>query len=941
MRDEMDRDQATNLWAITGRWLAALLVIGSCAVAYYAHRYGEIGHPDIGILTGNDVLLLVVGFLGAAGFLCLVCFAFGICRFALSDPLRSPVAKLLNHMPAAIVITDSSDGVRYMNAGYRRLGSRGSRNKGAPHLLLTHDAKAGSAVHRLSRAIKEGRSAYEELQMTMPLDAKRPADSDEKKNFYVYAVTASPMEMDGETLAIWSIADITHLRNKQETPFEELQEAVSHLDHAPAGFISWNEEGRLVYLNATLARWCGLDLAGTSPERFDLEQLFGAEKAAQLRDFSAPSVQNNPSKPLELTINTAQGSMPLFGLIGTDDKIQNGLRRALLIPQITSELEVTTSPSPQHLPVATKNMAENFIAYLDACPVAMAALDKNGSIIHANARFSTLFAQAYQKKLHENFNKEFIGETESEDQNIFSSLERFPKNMTLPSDKKRDETKRLEQFIEPVETKISLEQLVHPRDQARLAQMYARALNGEMVAPFDTIGADSTATLSEEGQSRHIRLFIAASTEHGIDAPAAAMALVCAVEITDQRTLEQQVEQGQKMQAVGQLAGGIAHDFNNVLTAIIMSCDLLLSSHRSSDPSHPDIMNIKNNANRAAALVRQLLAFSRRQTLRPEVLDLTDMLADSRLLLARLVGMSIGLKIDHGRDLWPVLADQAELERVMINLAANAHDAMPEGGTLTIRTANIPHHEVAALHHADMEEKDYVLIEVEDTGSGIAPEIRGKIFEPFFTTKEVGKGTGLGLSMVHGIVAQTGGTIHCRSKPGEGTTFSIYLPRHIEMTVAEKEPTSSDDNMEEQSSIAPPAHISSHLVDLSGSATILVVEDEDAVRMGSVKALQSRGYQVFEASTGTTALQIIEERDGQIDLIVSDVVMPEMDGPTLLKELRRSHPDIKFIFVSGYAEDAFAKNLPHDAQFTFLPKPFSLRQLATTVKEMLEASSPS
>jgi two-component system cell cycle sensor histidine kinase/response regulator CckA len=382
--------------------------------------------------------------------------------------------------------------------------------------------------------------------------------------------------------------------------------------------------------------------------------------------------------------------------------------------------------------------------------------------------------------------------------------------------------------------------------------------------------------------------------------------------------------QSQKMQAVGQLAGGIAHDFNNVLTAIIMASDLLLSNHRPSDPSFADIMNIKQNANRAASLVRQLLAFSRRQTLRPEVQNLTDVLADLRMLLARLVGTGIALKIEHGRDLWPVKVDLGQFEQVIVNLTVNARDAMPEGGTLTIRTLNVDYDASRAFGYRELTAGDYVQVAVEDSGTGIEPQVLKKIFEPFFTTKEVGKGTGLGLSMVYGIIKQTGGFIFCESEVGKVTVFRIFLPRHRpdENAVVEAEPAKAAESARSR--------------DLSGSATVLLVEDEDAVRMGSVRALISRGYTVHEASSGVEALEVFEALQGKVDIVVSDVVMPEMDGPTLLGELRKKQPDIRFIFVSGYAEDAFAKNLPADAQFGFLPKPFSLKQLATVVKEMLE-----
>ncbi len=332
-------------------------------------------------------------------------------------------------------------------------------------------------------------------------------------------------------------------------------------------------------------------------------------------------------------------------------------------------------------------------------------------------------------------------------------------------------------------------------------------------------------------------------------------------------------------------------------------------------------MNIKQNANRAAGLVRQLLAFSRRQTLRPKELALNDVLADLSILLDRLLGEKVELSVVHGRDLWPVMADLNQLEQVIVNLAVNARDAMPEGGHLTIRTLNVPEDQSQSYEGTrGMPVAEYVLTEVTDTGTGMTPEVMEKIFEPFFSTKEVGKGTGLGLSTVYGIVKQTGGFIFCTSELGKGTSFRIFLPRHVR-------------NEAEQVEVKPVE--APQLTDLTGSATILLVEDEEAVRAFAARALTSRGYTVHEASSGAEALEIMEETDGEVDLVVSDVVMPEMDGPTLLRELRKTQPDLKIIFVSGYAEDAFEKNLPENEKFSFLPKPFTLKQLATMVKDVL------
>jgi two-component system cell cycle sensor histidine kinase/response regulator CckA len=400
------------------------------------------------------------------------------------------------------------------------------------------------------------------------------------------------------------------------------------------------------------------------------------------------------------------------------------------------------------------------------------------------------------------------------------------------------------------------------------------------------------------------------------------VALVIGIDTSEQRLLEEQIAQSQKMQAIGQLAGGIAHDFNNVLTAIIGYSDLLLANARPSDPSFADLMNIKNNANRAAGLVRHLLAFSRKQTLRPQVLSLTDAVEDLNALLRQLLGEKVIAKVTHGRDLWMVKVDPTQFQQVIINLAVNARDAMPGGGELTIRTANISERESAQLGHSELVPGEYVLCEVSDTGTGIPPEIMDKIFEPFFSTKEVGKGTGLGLSTVYGIVKQTGGYIYAESELGSGTIFRIYLPRAIEV-----------ETVEAPSDKAPKKEAPR---DLTGSATVLLVEDEDAVRSFAVRALQTRGYQVLEAHSGAHALEIMEAHEGEIDLVISDVVMPEMDGPTLLKHLRKANPSIKIIFISGYAEDAFRNNLDEDETFTFLPKPFSLKKLAGAVKEALD-----
>ena len=418
--------------------------------------------------------------------------------------------------------------------------------------------------------------------------------------------------------------------------------------------------------------------------------------------------------------------------------------------------------------------------------------------------------------------------------------------------------------------------------------------------------------------NKSAQIFISRLGDEAAETAAGGGFILHFIDQTEQKSLQAQFAQSQKMQAVGQLAGGVAHDFNNLLTAMIGFCDLLLLRFRPGEASYGDIMQIKQNANRAANLVRQLLAFSRQQALQPRVLAVSDALADLSNLLRRLIGENIDLKVVQDPKLWLVKVDQGQLEQVIINLVVNARDAMPQGGLLSIRTANIASDSETRRGHEVMPKGDYVLIEVKDNGHGIPREIQHRIFEPFFSTKELGSGTGLGLSTVYGIVKQTGGFVFVDSEIGRGAIFSIFLPRH-EGTVPEP--------------VRPEAG-ETGTRDLSGAGTVLLVEDEDPVRLFSARALANSGYKVIEARSGEAALEIIARGD-KIDLVVTDVVMPKMDGPGLVAKLRQRHPDLKVIFISGYTEDSFRKRLGDEREIHFLPKPFSLKQLAGKVKEVL------
>ncbi len=396
------------------------------------------------------------------------------------------------------------------------------------------------------------------------------------------------------------------------------------------------------------------------------------------------------------------------------------------------------------------------------------------------------------------------------------------------------------------------------------------------------------------------------------------------INMTEQKNLEVQFTQSQKMQAVGQLAGGVAHDFNNLLTAMIGFCDLLLQRHGPTDPSFEDIQHIRQNANRATNLVRQLLAFSRKQTLEPVRLEVPDLLSELSNLLRRLIGETVELVIEHGKSLPPIKADRGQFDQVIINLAVNARDAMPGGGSVTIRSSQATLETPVQRGHDLMPTGRYALIEVSDTGEGISRENMDRIFEPFFTTKNVGSGTGLGLSTVYGIIHQTGGFIFVDSAPGEGTVFSIYLPAF------EDETQMAAADVLDRSGPAPATD-----ADLTGQGTILLVEDEDAVRMFAARALRNKGYYVLEAENGESALDTINGQDKSIDLIVSDVIMPGMDGHTFVNLVRQELKDVKVILMSGYAEETFRDEIGRDTTIHFLGKPFTLKDLATKVKTVL------
>jgi len=818
---------------------------------------------------GDPFLLGMLGVLAMIGVGFLFATAIGFLQFSPRSSGDELSKAFVDSMAQGLLVTDAKGRVVYANRAYAEMtGAASAADLRTVEGLLSDVPEAAATIDRLASGLRDGQPGDGEFRLAHSI---RPgAESGARW----YRTRARTFKVPGQRqpLLAWQLADISDERAEQERFFLDLQKAIDHLDHAPAGFFSADQEGRITYINATLAEWLGIDLASFTPGAVTLSEIVAGDGMALVRSVKAdPGTTRNAVIDLDLT--TTSGKMlpvRFMHRLTASREGSSGPTRTIVLNRTQGE----------DASADLRASEVRFTRFFNSTPMAIAGVDHDGRILRTNAPFLSLFGPVVDR--------------------------------------------------DAVDRKVRFDTVIHERDRPAFAAALEKASQRQAdIAPIDTVLPDN--------EERHIRFYVNAIADGTGGEGAEEAAIVYAVDTTEQKALEGQMAQSQKMQAVGQLAGGIAHDFNNVLTAIIMASDLLLTNHRPSDPSFPDIMNIKQNANRAASLVRQLLAFSRKQTLRPEVLTLTDVLADLRMLLARLVGSDIKLRIDHGRDLWPVKVDIGQFEQVVVNLAVNARDAMPSGGDLTVRTRNVPGDESGTFAaYRELTPGDYVLVEVEDSGSGIAPDVLKKIFEPFFTTKEVGKGTGLGLSMVYGIIKQTGGFIFCDSEVGKGTTFRIFLPRHIAEAkkAAETGSVASDG---ERPAEAAPAPKPAEARDLSGSATVLLVEDEDAVRMGGMRALTSRGYTVHEASSGVEALEVFDSLDGKIDIVVSDVVMPEMDGPTLLGELRKRQPHIKFVFVSGYAEDAFAKNLPEDAQFGFLPKPFSLKQLATVVKEVLEA----
>jgi PAS domain S-box-containing protein len=452
------------------------------------------------------------------------------------------------------------------------------------------------------------------------------------------------------------------------------------------------------------------------------------------------------------------------------------------------------------------------------------------------------------------------------------------------------------------------EPLVHPEDLALLFEFVERAVRGE---------TGRVSQLRLRTRKGDYRMGEFAATPQFRDGHLVGV-LGIARDITDRLSLEQQLRQAQKMEAVGRLAAGVAHDFNNILTAITGYAQLLLEDLDPAGQHREDVDEIRKAAERAAGLTRQLLAFSRQQVLQPTVLDLNTLVDETESMLGRLLGEDIQLATALAADLGAVKTDRSQIEQVILNLAVNARDAMPQGGKLTIETANIEMDDAYARDHFPAKPGAYVMLAVTDTGTGMSPETQTHMFEPFFTTKAKGQGTGLGLATVYGIIKQSAGYIWVYTEPGHGTSFKIYLPRVMQLP-------------ERRAASAP-----SQPAAMDGTETVLLAEDEAAVRAVARQALQRHGYTVLEAQSGEAALDLAQRHSGRIHLLLTDVIMPGMSGRALALRLVPMRPDVRIIYMSGYTDDAITRHGVLEPGVTYVQKPFTPDALVRKVREVLD-----
>lgn len=747
---------------------------------------------------------------------------------------RAILRSMMDNSSIGRMITDARDRPIYVNRTFRSAFGADVPSLEAFYDMFKENPEARGVLQAMADTAHRGLTDVIQLSI-----------KDHNNEDVFYKVTARPVD-EHPGMLHWLLQDVTrdHVQAREER--DEREKLIDFADNAPVGFFSVDEDGRFVFVNATLARWLSEDMNRLVTR-------------GRLHDYLVDPPRNG----------APYDALPGGGARQVGEVRMKGPKGEILIAAINQTVVVNDDgrvrtrgvvndlTAERHMKQALQASEDRFERFFDEAPLGIALIDKDYIIKDCNGALAHMLGMVASDVEGHNFDV-FLDNDAPED--TLAALSRMEQGQPLP----------------PIELRLK-----GHRDAVSV-QLHARKVlnRDEIVLHF--------------------------------------------IDLSRQKALEAQFVQSQKMQAIGQLAGGVAHDFNNLLTAMIGFCDLLLLRHKPGDPSFADINQIKQNANRAANLVRQLLAFSRQQTLRPKMQDITDILIELSHLLRRLMGANIELSLAHGSDLGLVKVDEGQMEQVLINLAVNARDAMPDGGKLSIETKMLTTTQSVQRGAEVMPPGDWVTITVTDTGTGMPPDVMARIFEPFFTTKGVGQGTGLGLSTVYGIMRQTGGFVHVESALFKGTTFILYLPCAAADAVNETKIVVSK-NIQPQ--------------DLTGTARILLVEDEDAVRSFSTRALANKGYSVLAAASGEDAIKVFEEQAGSsstggpIDLLITDVVMPGMDGPSVAKAIREKNEKLKIIFISGYTEDRL-KDYMGPGIF-FLPKPFTLKQLAEKVKDVL------
>ncbi len=845
---------------LTGKSAEQKIFLSALIVASLtvALLYGQ----GVGLFSAVVFVLMVI--FSLSGVIFFLGLHSGIIQFEESQEQANFISSYLEGLPYGVILTNDDGHITFANSNYMTL--TGSTRVRIPTVtnLFGREVGASSAVYRLGRAVKRGEDWSEEFRVE---PRRRPENPLQDGGWYRCQTrkVSFPGREPGqeESYTLWEIIEITKERLRLEKTYQSMQNIIDNLTHAPAGFFVTTPSGRISYINDTLSDWLGLDNRENLTNGLMMTDLFWGEDEALLTFPGKQACQEGQSpcvQEIDLDLAHLYGKRVAVRLYS--EPVYDIVSGDFTHRRTLVMRRDTKRNQQSELQILQTKYNRLFLT----SPVPVATIDKVGNILSANALFMRLFDDGEHRVV--------LAQTNMKD-------------------------------------------IVNKSAKSRLMKAVGLLENDQSSEIDVTFGSGDTGF--HHSEQRDGKLFLSPLERSDRDEEAA---LVFAMDLTEQRTMEMQMAQGHKMAALGQFAGGIAHDFNNVLQAIIGFSELLLQDHTPKDPAFKDIISIKNNATRAAGLVRQILAFSRGQTLRATVFSLNDVLPDLDNVLR--LNEKVHREVHLGRDLWSVKADRTQFEQVVLNLAKNAMDAMPEGGNITIRTSNITMDDTEAAEMVGMQSGQYVLCEVSDTGTGIAPEILAKIFEPFFTTKDMGKGTGLGLSSVYGIIKQSEGFIYPESVLGEGTTFRIYLPRHIA--------SSSDLAAKEEKPQL--AKVKKEGGD-TGNEVILLVEDEESVRAFSARALTSRGYKVLEAEDGEEALEVYEEVNGKIDLLISDVMMPVMDGPTLLGELRQINPELKAILMSGYAEDSTRKQMDGEQEFVFLNKPFQLKQLISTIKDAL------